>query len=67
MTLCLLTTVQFQDAVSRYLDTSKPDPLVKKQIEQLKLSWEQQQEVSTTDVVDDTPHHWRLDGSLTIS
>jgi len=33
----------------------------------LKLSWEQQQEVSTTDVVDDTPHHWRLDGTLTIS
>ena len=62
-----LTTVQFQDAVGRYLDTSKPDPLVKKQIEQLKLSWEQLQ-VSTTDVVDNTPHHqWKLDGTLTVS
>ena len=63
MVLCRLTTVQFEDAISRYLDTSKPDPLVKKQIEQLKLSWEQ----VDTDVVDNTPHHWGTYGTLTIS
>ena len=66
MALCRLTTVQFQDAISRYIDTSKPDELIKKQLKQLKLSWEQQQ--VSTDVVDNKPHNqWKLDGTLTIS
>ena len=36
-----LTTAQFQDALAKQIDASKPDPLAKRQIEELQLSWKQ--------------------------
>lgn len=43
-----LTTAQFQNALDRHIDVSKPDPLAKGQMENLRLSWQQ-----SPDVVDD--------------
>ncbi|KAL7538083.1 hypothetical protein ACHAXR_008283, partial [Thalassiosira sp. AJA248-18] len=36
-----LTTAQFQDALARHIDVSKPDPLAKGQMENLRFEWEQ--------------------------
>ena len=36
-----LTTAQFQYALAKQIDASKPDPLAKRQIEELQLSWKQ--------------------------
>lgn len=38
-----LTTARFRDALARYVEASKPDPLAKDQMESLRLSWEQEQ------------------------
>ncbi|KAL3826229.1 hypothetical protein ACHAXA_006257 [Cyclostephanos tholiformis] len=34
-----LTSSQFRDALARHIDSSKPDPLARRQIEKLRLNW----------------------------
>jgi hypothetical protein len=46
-----LTTSQFNDALARHIDASKPDPLARSQIESLHINWEQKEQI--LDGVDD--------------
>eukprot|EP00579_Thalassiosira_antarctica_P028523 CAMPEP_0202020206 /NCGR_PEP_ID=MMETSP0905-20130828/43935_1 /ASSEMBLY_ACC=CAM_ASM_000554 /TAXON_ID=420261 /ORGANISM="Thalassiosira antarctica, Strain CCMP982" /LENGTH=381 /DNA_ID=CAMNT_0048581729 /DNA_START=16 /DNA_END=1161 /DNA_ORIENTATION=+ len=78
----LLTTAQFQDALAHQMDASKPDPLAKGQMENLRLRWEQHQELNVDDGLAPTasaetegvmageggaPRRWPLCGTLTLS
>ena len=38
-----LTTLQFQNAIERHIYASKPDPLLKDQVEKLQVQWEHKQ------------------------
>ncbi|KAL9182378.1 hypothetical protein ACHAXT_013030 [Thalassiosira profunda] len=57
-----LTAADFQEALARRVDASKPDPLARRQIEHLGLDWEQQGEEGEAQRPDGT-----LRGTLTLS
>jgi hypothetical protein len=66
-----LTTEAFQSALANYIDETKPDPIVKRQLESWTLTWENEETETATTVEDlfggnnddngdkDTPDLWR--------
>ena len=68
----MLTTAQFQNAITRYIDSAKPDALARGQIEQLNLCWEQHDnDVGVTSgnggEDESLKYTWNLNGTLTVS
>ena len=72
----MLTTAQFQNAITQYIDSTKPDPLARGQIEQLNLCWEQHD--NDVGVIasgsngggesdESLTYTWKLNGTFTIS
>ena len=63
---------QFQNAITRYIDSAKPDQLARGQIEQLNLCWEQHDNdvgVASGNGGEDESlkYTWNLNGTLTVS
>ena len=72
----MLTTAQFQNAITRYIDSTKPDPLARGQIEQLNLCWEQHDDNDVGVIAsgsngggedESLTYTWKLNGTFTIS
>lgn len=59
-----LTMKHFQDALVRHIDEAKPDPLVKNQMMNLRVRWDQKPNGSQDVHVESSQKHAATDGSL---